>query len=460
MTLKQYRFEDVTPGDIGRDLARPDGRVQIEVPLWHGERPLHVGGIAKGAILEIFWTQDDGRVDGAFVRIEGGAKETDQQGILRITVSGGFAREVTIDGAVDLAELRIGRARVHLTGVGEQRVERLVLDRLASVHGCRMCGTNIEATEANGVVTQRDGEVAISRARSIRMTAPKGISGPIVTVRDASGCLFEGLRLRLPPGARLVECRGSVRLVSCTAAFVIGAADAPLTVGAAFEDDGQPEDEVLRNSVLMGVKLESATLTAFLGAAAQASVMDPAPASVRSTLLCVPESIREGVAEMMLQRLSEKATRPQAVDIAASVVLEMRRRRIDRWTLDWLLLHAFRVLGYGRLVGPPLAVWAGMAIAIVLARLVQAVDEPSGALSPAGLADGAELTAMAYYAGNVLLTIVFLPLSWIRAGSTAELVGLAGGYLVAARVLLAVPLVFAIGAARSRLRVRPAALTH
>jgi hypothetical protein len=394
---------------------------------------------------------------GSLQGLRGGAED---MGVVVISIAGHEVQRLEIEGPIALAELRASAVDVHLTGTGNQRIEQLRIEREGSIKGCHMCGASVEATQAEGIIRQQDGELVMERATGISVSVTNMANSPIVHIVDATDCVFRRIRLRMAPGGQLVECRGNVRFVSCVDAFVAGVAGDPLVVGAAFDADAEDEDPLLRNSVFMRVALEGETLSAFLGAAVQASIVDPDPDSVRDSLESVPEAVREGLAEMMLQRLSEKAPRPQAVDIAAAMVLEMRRTRIAPWTVDWLLLHVFRILGYGRLVGPPVAVWA-IGVGIVLGvRLWEAVDRPHGFISSAGFAAGVGWEEVVRYAGDVLLSATLLPVTWVRTGTTAEIVGLSGGYLVAARVLLAIPVLFAVGAARSRLRVRPAQLSH
>jgi hypothetical protein len=456
--MRQYEIDKADHAEVARELGSPQGRVRLEVTPDAEPSKFVIGGIAEEAVLEVVWPGGASR--GASVRLQGSEGGLEDPGIVAISVAGHATPWLEVEGPIELAELRTSAVDVRLTGTGNQRVEQLRIEREGSIEGCHMCGATIDALQGEGVVRQQDGEIVMERTSGISVSVANMANSPVVHVVEATSCVFRRIKLRMAPGGRLIECRGNVRFVSCVDAFVVGVADDPLLVGAALDPDSGDEDLPLRNSVFMRVALEGETLSAFLGAAVEASIVDPDPQSVRRSLAKVPEPVREGTAELMLQRLSEKAPRPQAVDIAAAMVLEMRRTRISPWTVDWLLLHIFRILGYGRLVGPPLAVWA-IGVGIVLGiRFWEAVDRPGGFISSTGIAADVQWGGMLRYAGDVLLSAALLPVTWIRTGTTADVVGLSGGYLVAARVLLAIPVVFAIGAARSRLRVRPAQLSH
>jgi hypothetical protein len=362
--------------------------------------------------------------------------------MVKATGLGEFKR-VAVSGAGLVVQDGVVRASDGVEAEHDATVTGLVVGNLSF---------DVDVGEVNAIC--ESGRVRVRHARRCDVTRFREdpaliVAGPVEETN------LDDIAVEVGESGRIERCAGCIRLRRCWGT-IMGDGEHLLTVD--FDVGGEVADsDALRGAVLMDVRIGADSLAAIIAASEEVRVLDPIPASIGWSLEHVRTGERSGIAELLHDRLSEKAKRPNTVDAAAVAVLETRRNAAKRPGVDWLLLHTYGALGYGRKVGRPLGLWLGIVVVLCAARLGAAFEDSRGVISwhngpvvasvPRALSDG----------GDVVLSVALLPFTW-GGTSTADLskrVGVIGGYLIAARILLLLPLLTAGAAVRRRIRVRP-----
>lgn len=290
------------------------------------------------------------------------------------------------------------------------------------------------------------------------VSPPPLVRADVIVTGQVMRCELIGVTLDARPGSLLEDCTGSIRLVSCREATIVGSRRDPLFVAADFPISIDERPRPLEGAVLLDVAIAPASMAAVVAESEMARVFDPAPETLERSLRSFDASRRTSIAELLHDRLGQKALRQQTVDTAAIALLDMRRSSARRSSGEWLLLNGYRLLGYGRRIARPLTLWLVIVSFTLGFRVNDALREESGLLSVHGghvqiASAGPALKA----AGNDALTIALLPVTWSHGAEQGveQRVGIHGGYLSLLRLLMIVPLLAAAGGVRRRVRVRP-----
>jgi hypothetical protein len=266
---------------------------------------------------------------------------------------------------------------------------------------------------------------------------------------------FEDLRLSAMIGSRLERCHGKIRLMSCRNATIQGAAE-PLHVEAAFSVSTAVAQRAFGGGELKDVVIEPGSIERIALIADQLRVLDPAPRMLHEAIAAVDGDKRLRVAELLHDRMSEKAARQHTVDTAAVSVLGLRRKAARRFRTEWWLLSSYAVLGYGRMIRRPLLLWLALVVLALGARFYRATSTTAGFVTDRSGVHVRSSFGAAKVGGDIVLTTVLLPVTWSKSAGTAESrLRIAGGYLTALRLAMIVPLLAIAGAIRRRLRIKP-----
>jgi hypothetical protein len=449
---------------VAAALAHPGAVVRVDVPSAVVTYDIAIEHYARDATLVFRWREEQWKEPVASVEIEGFADAT---GPARCAVRGGPAPLLTVGGwlrarsaTVKGAELDAGRLQVEQLAVGDAgSVAGTYLGNLRVA--VRRGELDAQVDEAAGTLVRHARRATLGETLFERLTMELYGSPPPVTV-TVTGQIVDsellGVVLTARPGALLEHCSGDVTLVECPGATIIGRRHAPLRVMSAFPELGARGTRPLEGAMLVDIVIERDSLSAVIAEAETATVLDPAPETLEPALYGDDGTLDASLAELLHDRLGEKATRQQTVDAAASAVLDARRYGTSFPHSEWLLLTAYWLLGYGRRIARPLTLWLLVVSVTLGMRAHHGLDDDAGLLR---LHDGTTQIVASHAnvvsAGADVLTILLLPISWGHGSeeSVEQRAGVPPGYLPALRVLLLVPLLAVAGGVRRRVRVRP-----
>lgn len=335
-------------------------------------------------------------------------------------------------------------------------VHQLQVDRGREVEGVHLSGLVVAVRHGSFHGSGDGGSVSVQRTHDVELSRRQG--DPRVEICDwIQDARFDDVRVAVMPNARIEGCTGSIRLLRCVEATIEGRRGRPLDLEAVFELRDDSALGPLDGAVIRNVRIAPTSVRAIVAASSTVRVLDPAPDSVVDSLAAIDREDQTSVAELLHDRISDKAKRQETVDAAAMAVLDMRRRNARRFGTEWALLTGHWALGYGRRIARPLAVWATIVVLVLGFRIEHAARAPSGYLAVGHGIHFRSPERAVVAAGNIVLTVALLPLSWNKGvdDHVEQRVGLSGGYLMALRVAMIVPLVAAASAIRRRVRVRP-----
>jgi hypothetical protein len=418
-------------------------------------RSIEIPPLADGLTVHIVWVSEKDVGRPARATLVALRSEPRSVGFMALGVWGevdetGRGRRLELAGVSNVGTLRSKGATLAVHGGFCSDLAELDIE--GGIAGATIGELGVDVLDGRCVVVDLDDGPCVERASGARFVGASRQAH--MTCRDVADSTFENIAVSVETDGLVVRCAGEIRIVRAAGARILADASRRLVLGAVSDDRTPLEDRPeLDDAVLSGVYLAPGSIKKLLEAVGTVAQLDLAPAACSEVIAALPIDVRLQVAERLHSVIVLKARSPQTVDAASAALLEARRERTRRVSLEYLLLSTARLFEYGQSLRRPLVVWAVLTAAIVLHRAEVAIRDKAGLI---GLHPHfhIEFTEHLWYrAGDSILSTILLPANWVRLQETAPAVGLSGGYLSAARLVLLLVVILFLTAARRRLRV-------
>lgn len=449
------QLEDVDALILDRVLAEPGAVARIHISYKYEPRTLKVRRLGHGSTIEIVFNSRPGSDETAATWSMSFFGVDATYSWISFAISRN--RRVAINGLSRAGYGHLVARRTETSFLAPFELERLDLE-VAGLTGAYLGGNNVVVNRGVCRAFTDDEYVEVRYAREVSVKGHHtSLPVRLVDVRESQ---LTDIRITVPRRGAAIDCMGDITLEECRGR-VDGRGkqarnhtrDASLSVAIAPK---QGSDGPFEGAGLSDFELDGRTLDELLNHADDLRSLDPTPASIPTALKLVNRDERARIAEQLHDQLSLKSQRPRTVDAAGREVLRARRAGLDARRIDWWLLSIYGLVGYGRSIRRPLMLFVAFVTMVLTYRIALAFHRDAGFLhSGDGLAISWSWPAVRR-AGDVFLTVVLLPVTFATKNSSpANTVGLSGGYLVAARVILGLPAVVVLAAARRYLRVKP-----
>ncbi len=460
-TTTVFAAGEVSQGELTRVLREAGRTLRLTVPLGC-RRTFELPPLPAGSTLHIEWDAPGNGVRGATVTLGGAAEAPGRFGFVRVEIASqasghGVEAEIRADGPGNVAKLRSFGAVVVVDRRFCGRLREI--DIGGSLAGAVIGRTRVQVGTGSCHAFQREDALHLEEATNAQF---HGEADDVrLVVRHARRARFERVLLSVEQNGSLEQCSGVIRLITAECARVMGARDEAanpekrLVIAAATDDESRLADApAMRDAVITNAYIAPHSVRKVLDGAKDAAQFDLATNAFHVLLAGTPAQTRVEIGERLRALIGEKAHNPETIQAAGAALLDARREEARGVNFDYVLLSIARVFDYGRSLRRPLAIWACVVATIVAHRVYQALKDPRGdVVWHHGLHVSWDGGHLLFTFGDTVLSILLLPANWVRLQEASGAVGLTGGYLSGARLVLLIVVVLFLAAARRRLRV-------